>query len=184
MSLFSYLMNSEYPIGLLHAVRQLCSAVWQVTVQDPPECDDSTADARTGHSRNSCATNEGTSWLVRFTKYCYGDQMKEDEVGGHEHGWGRREMHTKFCLEKNLKGRDYSEDLCFNWALRHEGVLGEWKYSSIHSLTSALDGCEWSASRPYRFTSGERVPGTHWIGWVCPRTSLDAVARRGSPSLC
>jgi hypothetical protein len=29
--------------------------------------------------------------------------------------------------------------LCFNWASRHEGVLGNWKYSSTHSLTSALD---------------------------------------------
>jgi hypothetical protein len=26
------------------------------------------------------------------------------------------------------------------WAPRHEGVLGEWRYSSTHSLTSALDG--------------------------------------------
>jgi hypothetical protein len=31
-------------------------------------------------------------------------------------------------------------------------------------LTSALDGGEWSASRPDRFTPGERSPGTHWIG--------------------
>jgi hypothetical protein len=31
-------------------------------------------------------------------------------------------------------------------------------------LTSALAGGEWSASRPCRFTSGERAPGTHWIG--------------------
>jgi hypothetical protein len=30
--------------------------------------------------------------------------------------------------------------LCFNWAPRHEGVLGEWRYSFTHSLTSALDG--------------------------------------------
>jgi len=33
--------------------------------------------------------------------------------------------------------------LGFNWAPRHEGVLGEWMYSSIHSLISALDGGEW-----------------------------------------
>jgi len=34
-------------------------------------------------------------------------------------------------------------------------------------LTSALDGGEWSASRPVRFTPRERAPGTHWIGgWV------------------
>jgi hypothetical protein len=43
----------------------------------------------------------------------------------------------------------------FNWAQRHEDVLGEWKYSSIHSLISALDGREWSASRPGRFTPGK-----------------------------
>jgi hypothetical protein len=30
----------------------------------------------------------------------------------------------------------------------HEGALGEWRYSSTHSLTSALDGGEWSTSRP------------------------------------
>jgi hypothetical protein len=23
--------------------------------------------------------------------------------------------------------------LCFNWAPRHEGVIGEWRYSSTHS---------------------------------------------------
>jgi len=40
----------------------------------------------------------------------------------------------------------------------------------IHTfLTSALDGCEWSASRPGRFTVRERAPGTHLIGWVGPR---------------
>jgi hypothetical protein len=27
-----------------------------------------------------------------------------------------------------------------NWAPHHVGVLGEWRYSSTHSLTSALDG--------------------------------------------
>jgi hypothetical protein len=31
-------------------------------------------------------------------------------------------------------------------------------------LTSALEGGEWSASRPGRFTPMERAPGTHWIG--------------------
>jgi hypothetical protein len=33
-------------------------------------------------------------------------------------------------------------------------------------LTSALDGDEWSASRPCRYSSEKRAPGTHWIG-VC-----------------
>jgi hypothetical protein len=45
--------------------------------------------------------------------------------------------------------------------------LGEWRYSSIHSLTSVLGGGEWSDSRPGRFTPRDRAPGTHWIGgWV------------------
>jgi hypothetical protein len=66
--------------------------------------------------------------------------------------------------------------LCFNWAPRHEDVLGEWRYSSTQSLTSALDGGEWLASRPGRFTPREKAPGTHWIGgWVGPRAFLDAV---------
>jgi hypothetical protein len=61
--------------------------------------------------------------------------------------------------------------------------LGEWKYSSTHSLTSALDGGEWSASRLGRFISRERAPGTHWIGgWVGSRAVLDAVVKRKIPS--
>jgi hypothetical protein len=59
--------------------------------------------------------------------------------------------------------------LCFNRAPRHEGVVGEWRYSATHSLTSALDGGEWLASRTGRFTPRERAPGTRWIGgWVDP----------------
>jgi hypothetical protein len=61
--------------------------------------------------------------------------------------------------------------------------IGEWRYSSMHSLTSALDGGEWSASRPGRFTSSERSPGTYWIGcWLGPRTVLNAVVKRKIPS--
>jgi hypothetical protein len=71
----------------------------------------------------------------------------------------------------------------FNWAPRHEGVLEEWRYSSTHSLASALDGGEWSTSRPSRFTARERAPGTHWIGgWVGPRAGLDTVVKRKIPS--
>jgi hypothetical protein len=49
----------------------------------------------------------------------------------------------------------------------------------IHSLTSALVGDQWSASRPSRFAPGERAPGTPWIeGWVDPRAGLDDVEKR------
>jgi hypothetical protein len=45
-------------------------------------------------------------------------------------------------------------------------------------LPSALDGGEWSASRPGRFTSGERSPGTHWTGaWVGSTAGMDAVQK-------
>jgi hypothetical protein len=61
--------------------------------------------------------------------------------------------------------------------------IGEWRYSSTHSLTSAVDGGEWSASRHGRFTPRERATGTHWIGgWVGPRAVLDAVMKRKIPS--
>jgi hypothetical protein len=49
----------------------------------------------------------------------------------------------------------------------------------MHSLTSALEGGEWSASRPGRFTPRERAPITYWIGsWLGPRAVLDAVVNR------
>jgi hypothetical protein len=39
-------------------------------------------------------------------------------------------------------------------------------------MTSSLAGGEWSSSRPGRSASGERAPGTHWIG------GLDDVEKR------
>jgi hypothetical protein len=55
----------------------------------------------------------------------------------------------------------------------------------LHALLiSALNGGEWSASRPNRFTPRERASGIHWIGgWVGPRAVLEAVAKRKNPSL-
>jgi hypothetical protein len=68
--------------------------------------------------------------------------------------------------------------LCFSWAPRHDGLLGEWRYSSTHSLISALDGGEWSASRPGHFNPRERALCTHWIGgWVDPSAVLDNVVQ-------
>jgi hypothetical protein len=63
--------------------------------------------------------------------------------------------------------------LCLtNKALRHEGV---WWSGCIGPRFLHL-GTEWSASRPGRFTPGERAPCTHWIGgWVDPRACLDNV---------
>jgi hypothetical protein len=63
--------------------------------------------------------------------------------------------------------------------------IGEWRHSSTHSLTLALDGGEWSASRPGHFAARERAPGTHWIGdWLGPRAGLDTVVEKKNHSLC
>jgi hypothetical protein len=48
-----------------------------------------------------------------------------------------------------------------------------------HFLDLGTSWKQWSASRPCRFTSGERAPGTHWIGgWMGPRAGLDDVEKR------
>jgi hypothetical protein len=56
------------------------------------------------------------------------------------------------------------------------------------SLTSALVGGDWSASRPGHFTPGERASRTHRIrGWVDPTAGLDDVEKRKfmtAPGLC
>jgi hypothetical protein len=53
-------------------------------------------------------------------------------------------------------------------------------YSQIHVfLTLALVRDELSASRPCRFTLGERKPGTNRIrGWVGPRAGMDDIEKR------
>jgi hypothetical protein len=49
-------------------------------------------------------------------------------------------------------------------------------------LTSALDGGEWSASCPSRFSPREKGPGIQWTeGWVVPRAGLDAVVWKKNP---
>jgi len=48
-------------------------------------------------------------------------------------------------------------------------------------LTSALEGCEWLASRLGRFAPREIAPGTHWIGgWVGPRADLENLYEEGA----
>jgi hypothetical protein len=87
---------------------------------------------------------------------------------------------SKTALKKDIQT---NLSLCFNWAPRYEYVLGEWRYSSTHSLTWALDGGEWLALRPGLFTPRERNIGTHWIeDWMGPRAGLDAVVKRKIPS--
>jgi hypothetical protein len=54
--------------------------------------------------------------------------------------------------------------LCLiSYALCHEDIWGSGGIAPPF-FASALDGGEWSASRPCRFTPEERAPGTHQIG--------------------
>jgi hypothetical protein len=57
--------------------------------------------------------------------------------------------------------------LLLNYTLRYEDVLGVEVWLQAF-LTSLLDGGEWSASRPSRFTPGVRALVTHGYkaGWA------------------
>jgi hypothetical protein len=64
-----------------------------------------------------------------------------------------------------------NEDL---WAMNED--LWESSNTAPPFLNLALDVDEQSASCPCYFTTGERIPSTHWTGaWVGPRAGLDAV---------
>jgi hypothetical protein len=74
--------------------------------------------------------------------------------------------------------------LCFNWAPRHEGVLGSGGIAH-RILDLGTRWGVWSASCPGRFTPRERAPGTHGIGgWVGRRAVLDAEVKRKILSPC
>jgi hypothetical protein len=68
-----------------------------------------------------------------------------------------------------------------NLSLCHEDV--RWSGGiALPFLTTALDGGEWSGSRPGRFISGERAFGTHCAGaWLGARISTNAVVQRNIP---
>jgi hypothetical protein len=58
------------------------------------------------------------------------------------------------------------------------GAGGERRYSSYSFTTSALDGGEWSASRPGSALPLGKASGTHCTGgWVGLRAGLDTEAR-------
>ena len=64
----------------------------------------------------------------------------------------------------------------------HEGPEGEERYSSILSLTSALDGVGWSTPRPGRFTLGkDTVPIVQEAGWA-PRPVCTGAENIAPPS--
>jgi hypothetical protein len=58
-------------------------------------------------------------------------------------------------------------------------AMKTWGSGAPPFLTSALDGREWSASRPSRFIPGDSAPGAHCIGGrVGPRAGPNTVEKR------
>jgi hypothetical protein len=94
---------------------------------------------------------------------------------------GRVTAKLQWMSMKRL-GKVKVKSLCL---AKHHAMKTYWGVEvQLHAfLAWALDGSEWSTSRPGRFTPRERAPGTHWIGgWVGPRGVLNAVVKRKIPS--
>jgi hypothetical protein len=74
---------------------------------------------------------------------------------------------SAFCLRGKVEVK-----LCL---IKHHAMKthGEVEVLRHAFLTWALDGGEWSTSRPGRFTPTESASSTHWIGgWVGPRAGI------------
>jgi hypothetical protein len=76
--------------------------------------------------------------------------------------------------------------LSLYWTKYHDMKTYEAVEVQLHVfLTSALDGGEWSTSRPGCFTAGEIDPSSHWIGgWVGPKVGLDRLQKRHESLHC
>jgi len=75
--------------------------------------------------------------------------------------------------------------LCFFLTEHHTMKVYWGSRDIVHTLTSALNGSEWSALCPSGFTPRERTLGIDSVGgWVGPRASLDMVVKRKIPSPC
>jgi hypothetical protein len=104
---------------------------------------------------------------------------------GFEFRWRHGGMSAFFCVvlfrvgRGLATGRSHVQRVLPKWLKWFGFRSGLW----IGTGRWTLEGGEWSASRPGRFTPGERASSTHWRGgWVGPRTGPDAVEERKIPS--
>jgi hypothetical protein len=115
----------------------------------------------------------------------YEREVRRKEVNTHPQGKEKQWQHNArlfyLWIGMRLTGWSNIRELnCRSLAKLHHAVK-TWGSGGITQsfLSSALDGGESSASRPGRFTPGDRARGTLWIGgWMGPRTRLDYVEKR------
>jgi hypothetical protein len=112
-------------------------------------------------------------WKITATPICSVHKLKITECQPHENSF-RTILIAKFG---NIAIRKTETSISVSVNTITLLLLHYYNYY----LTSALAGGEWSASRPCRFTPGERGPSTFWIGCsVDPRTGLDDMEMKNS----
>jgi hypothetical protein len=84
---------------------------------------------------------------------------------------------------ENSEGKKVKLSLCSHRAPRHEGVLGEWRYSFTHSLTSALDGGEWSAKDNFGSMRENEVGGWRRLHNLYTSTNTITVIKSVVPNV-
>jgi hypothetical protein len=80
-------------------------------------------------------------------------------------------IYTVFATVLNHEGKKVKLPLCLtSQSLNHEDIWGNGSVTPP-ILTTALDGCKWSASHYCRFISRKKIPfRTHRIeGWLVPQ---------------
>jgi hypothetical protein len=98
--------------------------------------------------------------------------------------WERRDLYV-VCGFHRLIPSGFAQTQCrinvklsLQYAVRHEDVWGSGGIAPSF-LTSALDGGEWSASCPCRFTPRKIIPGIQrTIGRLGPKTGLKVMDKR------
>jgi hypothetical protein len=72
--------------------------------------------------------------------------------------WSRKLVAVSYSLSSIKTKGKVKLSLCFNWTPRHEGVLGEWRYSSMHSFILTLEGVSCQLHAPIPLPPGKEPP--------------------------
>jgi hypothetical protein len=93
-------------------------------------------------------------------------------------GGARLHLQCRTISQQEANMKHVASTTCSELALCHEDLWGSGSRAPA-ILTSALDGVEWSDSRPSRFSSEARALSTNWMGgWMGPRAVMDSMQER------